>query len=71
MNTPRPLRATPYKLSTKEVTQPSAQTPWHSVEEAVAVLGGDYISRGQRSVIYAQGDEAVIYSDVDYGKNNS
>ncbi len=63
------IKGTPYTLSTKIVTQPSFETPWSSVTEVVRAMGDGYLFKGVRMVIYAQGDDAIIYSDVDYGVN--
>ena len=65
------IYATPYKRSNKRVTGPSTPTPWHTVKEVFDVLGCEgLVTLGRRSVIYAQGDDAVIYSDIDYSNNN-
>lgn len=66
----RPIIATPYNLVTKHVTGPSAPTPWNSVQEVFDALGCEgLVSIGRRLAIYAQGEHAVAYSDIDYGTN--
>lgn len=46
------LFLTPFDSDTKQPTGPSSDSGFGSINEAVAVLGDAYLSRGKRSVTY-------------------
>ena len=62
--------ATPFDRETLKVTAPGASTGFTSVDQTVAALGADFLSRGARLVVYGDNTSAVIYSDIDYGSDN-
>lgn len=46
------LFLTPFDSDTEQPTGPSSDSGFGSIDEAVAVLGDGYLSRGKRSVTY-------------------
>ncbi len=46
------IYSTPFDIETKQPTGPSTDSGFGSIDEAVAILGEGYLSRGKRSVTY-------------------
>lgn len=46
------IYSTPFDSDTKQPTGPSTDSGFGSIDEAVAILGDNYLSRGVRSVTY-------------------
>lgn len=65
------IYATPFNYSTKEPTAASEDSGFDSLDSVVAALGDGYIRRGERTVIYGQGDDCIIFSDYAFRIDDS
>ncbi len=65
--TNKPILSTPFNGQTLKTTGPSADSGFTSLDDVVAAMGNDYISRTFRLVIYGDDINRVVFSDLTFG----